>query len=549
VRAAAQRLQARVQKRAVHAKLRSAPRVRSLLGMPRARLIALPSLLLALALSACGGGPGSGQADPAGAVPAGASIYLEGVVRPDGSQKEDVLDAARKVLRTDDPERKLHELIDKGLAKSDSGDVTYDKDIAPWLGEKAGVWVAGAGRDKPGYVVVVATKDPEKAQEAIDKGARADGGKVRERSYGGVDYQLDQDGVAAGIVDDFFTVGTEAEFKRTVKAADGTSLAEDKQYQRTMDGLDGDRVGQFYLDLGPFFEQVLKDDPKTAGDVQQFRSIFPVDQLGPVGGALLADGDRIAVDTVTRGKGTDALEALGPLAWTGSTPLIGELPGDAWLALGSPDVGASVKTLFNRAAGAFGGAAATQQLKQRYGMDLERDVFGWIGDVAVYARGRTKADLEGAVVIEATKPADMQRAFGKLIGVFQQESGERLQPTGVQGADLAFKGRGKRAPVIARSKDRVVIGLGETAASDALLHGSKLADSGLYKQGKALLGDDAEPAFLLSMPDVIAAVEASGDADAHFARAKPYLDAFSVIVSGGSLQDDEARTRSAAGLK
>ena len=33
------------------------------------------------------------------------------------------------------------------------------------------------------------------------------------------------------------------------------------------------------------------------------------------------------------------------------------------------------------------------------------------------------------------------------------------------------------------------------------------------------------------------------------AQAKPYLDAFSVIVSGGSFTDDEARSRVAAGLK
>ena len=182
-------------------------------------------------LAACGGGGGAAGAEPASAVPSGTSIYFEGVVRPEGDQRDDVLDAARKVLRTDDPERKLHELIDKGLKDSGDSDVTYKKDFEPWLGEKAGVWVAGVNRAKPGYVVVVATKDTEKAQEAIDKGVKSEGGKIKERSYSGVDYQVDKDGVAAGIVGDFFTVGTEAEFKRTIKAESGDSLAEDKQLQ------------------------------------------------------------------------------------------------------------------------------------------------------------------------------------------------------------------------------------------------------------------------------------------------------------------------------
>ena len=51
------------------------------------------------------------------------------------------------------------------------------------------------------------------------------------------------------------------------------------------------------------------------------------------------------------------------------------------------------------------------------------------------------------------------------------------------------------------------------------------------------------------MPDLVAAVESMGEADADFAKAKPYLEAFSLIVSGGTFKDDEVRSRVAAGLK
>ena len=40
-----------------------------------------------------------------------------------------------------------------------------------------------------------------------------------------------------------------------------------------------------------------------------------------------------------------------------------------------------------------------------------------------------------------------------------------------------------------------------------------------------------------------------GETDADCAKAKPYLEAFSVIASGGSFKDDEVRSRVAAGLK
>ena len=197
-----------------------------------------------LVLAACGAAGGAADADPASAVPAGTAIYLEGVVRPEGDQREDVLDAARKVLRTDDPEAqdpRADRQGPRGLRPQSK--TTYKDDIAPWLGEKAGVWVAGVDRKEPGYVVVIAAKDTEKAQEAIDKGVKSDGGKVTQRSYSGVDYQVDDEGVAAGIVGDFFTVGTEAEFKRTVKAQDGDSLAEEKRYESAIDGLEDDRIG------------------------------------------------------------------------------------------------------------------------------------------------------------------------------------------------------------------------------------------------------------------------------------------------------------------
>ena len=520
--------------------------------MPRTHLTALPCLLLALVLAACGGSSGSGGAEPASAVPAGAAIYLEGVVRPEGDRREDVLDAAGKLLRTDDPERKIHELVDKAIKESGEGDVTYDDDIAPWLGEKAGIWITGLDRgDKAGYVGLIATKDTDKAEEALDKSAKAQGGKVKQRSYEGVDYQVDEDGVAAGLVGDFLAIGTEAEFKRTVKAKDGRSLAEEKRYTNVTDALEDDRIGHFYIDLKPIFEQVLKADPQAAQQFEQFRSIFPVDKLEPAGGALLANGDRIAFDALMRGPGVSALKAFGPLTGTGTTPLVAELPGDSWAAYGVPRLGPALKTVFDRVAGAFGGAAANQQLRQRYGLDLERDVFSWIGDVAIFARGRDKASLEGALVIQATNPETMRNAFGKLVGLIQTEGGQKLKAVKVRGAATAFEARGTDLPkpiVLARSEDRVVVGYGEAAAADALAPSDRLGESKLYDEAKTLL-EDYEPTFLLSMPDLLAAIDSTRPSDPDYAKAKPYLEAFTVVASGGKAGDDELRSRFAAGLK
>jgi hypothetical protein len=358
--------------------------------------------------------------------------------------------------------------------------------------------------------------------------------------------------VAAGIVGDFFTVGTEPEFKRTVRAEDGDSLADDKRYSSTIDDLSDDRIGHFYVDLKPFFEQAVKSDPNAAGQLEQLRSIFPIDKLEPLGGALLANGDRIAFDTIMRGSGVKSLGAFSPLLGTGTTPLIAELPGDAWAAYGAPNVGPGLKSLFTRLAGAFGGAAAAQQLEQQYGIDLDRDVFGWIGDIALFVRGSDKASLEGGLVIKATNAGNMRNAFGKLVGLIQSQGGKKVQPVKVKGAAAAFSlgqtaDLGKRT-ILARSDDRVVLGVGEAATADALAPAEKLGDSELYGQAKDLL-EDVDPTLLLSMPDLVEAVDASGETDADWQKAKPYLDAFTVFASGGSFKDDELKSRAVAGLK
>ena len=174
--------------------------------------------------------PGAGDADPAKAVPAGTAIYLEGVVRPEGdAARRRARRGAARSSRTGDPEAKLQQLIDEALAQSDDPGVDLRE------GHRAVARAEGRRLDQR-----------RRPRQARLRGARRDEGhrqgpggdrqgqprasKSTQRSYHGVDYQVDKDGVAAGIVGDFFTVGTEPEFKRTVDAHDGDSLADDKRY-------------------------------------------------------------------------------------------------------------------------------------------------------------------------------------------------------------------------------------------------------------------------------------------------------------------------------
>ena len=103
--------------------------------------------------------------------------------------------------------------------------------------------------------------------------------------------------------------------------------------------------------------------------------------------------------------------------------------------------------------------------------------------------------------------------------------------------------------MIARSDDRVAIAYGAEAASAALSPDAKLADGEAYGRAQDLLGDDFDLSFLLSMDPIVSLVESSGQADAEFEQARPYIEAFSVIASGTKVDDERARSRLVAGLR
>ena len=526
--------------------------------MLRAASLAALSLLAAVFVG-CGSGAASGEADPASAAPANAMAYIEIAVRPEGDTRDDALDAAGKVLATDDPEGKIREFLDKAMAEedADTADLDYDKDIKPWLGERAGVWFNSKLDDEgdPGGAVLVGVTDSEAAMDAVHKGYSNSGEKLTKRSYNGVDYEVDGDGTVIGIVgDDFLAAGPEATFKTTVDAQKGTSLAESDRYKKALENLDENRLAHFYVD--PRQALALAGSQSTGpdqADLQQIQKIIPFDKLGALMGSFSADGDRLALDMAVNRQGGGSLGALGSLYSTASTPLLKDLPGDTWAAFGSPKYGQSIKAALDQYAGLFGGAAAREQLKSQLGIDLDEDVLSWIGDIAMFARGDTVQTVDGGIVIQVTDSAKAEKGFSKLVGLMQSAGGVTAKPVTVEGAKTAFQVSDPSIPkplVIARSDEKVVGTYGLEAAKAALNPQSKLGDSETWQAAEDALGvDDMEPGMFVAMPPILSLVESSGEADPDYAKAKHYLEAYDVFAIGTKASGNGGRVRIAAGLK
>jgi Protein of unknown function (DUF3352) len=518
--------------------------------MLRAAAVSLFCVLAALVAGGCGGEAGSGgEGDPASLVPAGAAVYAEIAIQPQDERREDALAAASKIMRTDDPAAELRELIDRELA----GDgLEWERDFAPWLGEEAGVWVTNLEADEPSWAMIVATKDIEAAKAVEARVEKSQGLKFTERSHDGIDYKAYEDGTIGGYVDDFVVVGTEDALKRVIETRDADSLADDDRYNEAIGELDEERLGHYYVDVAPLVEVAKKQDPAAAEQLRQFEGMFPLDELGPVTGAFTADGDGLTLDTIVTGIPEGPLRNLAALWSGGETELLGALPGDAWGAFAMPKLGEAAESLVSSFAGALGAAAVAGQVKQATGLDLQQDVFSWIGDVGGFVRGADMASLDGALVISSTDDERATTAFGKLVALIGQQSGSRPEPVQVDGAESAFAlaapGAEKRI-VLARGPGRVVAAYGEEAAAAALSSDASLSDSDSFEAAEAVLGDDMAPGFLISVEHALALADATGETDPEFEKARPYLEALGVVTSGGKVDGDRVQSRVAVTLK
>src|SRR3954470_3210582 len=132
------------------------------------------AVLTTLALAGCGGSSssaGGGGADPAQAVPAGVPVYVEGAVRPEGQQGDDARALLAKFLP---PGTTLPGLIDEQIRK-DGEKATYEKDIQPWLGERAGVGVTDLTAGDPRWFGVIAITDDDKAAAFLGQEGKSRG--------------------------------------------------------------------------------------------------------------------------------------------------------------------------------------------------------------------------------------------------------------------------------------------------------------------------------------------------------------------------------------
>jgi Protein of unknown function (DUF3352) len=498
---------------------------------------ALPAVILV----GCGGDDGGGDVEvgPAAAVPANAPIYLDATVKPTGQARTDAQAALSKVLDTDDPGAKIISLIDQeGQQQPPDERFTYAADIEPWLGERIGAFFTSVSGEGKG-AAVAETTDPARALAAARK---SESGATQTSDHGGTTvYTNPADGDSFATVGDFLVFGETEAVNAAIDANSGDSLGDSGDFRDAIGELPDERLGTFYTlprnlieSLGEQFDQQSRALlEESAGDA--------LDQ--PVSGALTASPDSFDLEFVG-GSGVETPES----------PLLGDVPGDSWLALGLGDLGETAKRTLEqlRDSGIPNFEQGLSQVEQATGSSVDQ-LTDALGDAVIYVRGTNESNLNGALIMQSNDPDLTGRLLGQLQSLVQLGSQGGVRPLQLSGGGTGFQIFDPTEipqPIeVAQQGDKLVIGYGANSVAQSLTPGQTLADSPTFSSARGRVADLGTDLFL-DFPAVFRLAESEGaKSDPGYLEAKPYIDALSYLVSGSGSEGDQAEVKAVLGLK
>jgi Protein of unknown function (DUF3352) len=497
--------------------------------------VAAAAMLLA---AGCGGGD-EGSDELASVAPADAPIYLESVVRPEGSESEAIDALASKVGGIQDPGDEIVRQLDAGLA-STGAEVSYESDIEPWLGQRVGIFFQSFSGDPPEFALAFETTDTGAAEDFIDKATSTNPG-TKQDSYNGVDYFQDSSGsYGAGIVQDFLVFGSLDGFRAAVDASQGSSLADSSEFDDGIAAVSAGNLGLGYVDTAKAIEAATAASP----DAQALKPALEKLAEGPVTFSVGATQDAASVDlSVPSGSATEL----------GGGDLVGQAPAESWFALGVRDLGGALESAVDAAGNVPGADAIQGQIEAETGLSVQ-DLVSWMGDGYGFISGTSERTIFGGVVVESSDTAASTRAIEALRDEAQAEARTKLGPADVRGADEGFSASSPDAPTqvdVAQVGDRVVAALGPGEPGTESVDPTRaLSDEPSFQSGVDNLGGDYTALAYVALAPFFVVAEKGGQAnDPDYLAAQPYLEKLGYVVVGSSTDDERTTARFVVGVK
>jgi hypothetical protein len=495
------------------------------------KLLVLLAVLSISALAAAGCGNTEQAASGASElVPAGSVVYGEVNLEPAGDQKQAIDSILAKFPGGGQAGERLKDLIDRGLRRSGSK-VSFKSDIEPWLGDEAAFFVLDTGQQSgrpKASAGLIATTDEEKSRAALEKSAE---GTVAKHDYKGVEYLTDDSGEAGAVFDGFLVLGTEDGVKAAIETSKGgRQLSDDADFQKATGDVASDRLGLFYVN-SPELLNAARDAAAPIPD--SLKQLFQE----PMVGTASADDDGVTFESNVPAQLARSFPFLGE-----GSDVLGDMPADAWLTVGQKDFGKLLDFYVDAFAGIAGGRdAIEQQFKVATGLDLRKQL-AWMGDFGVFVRGTSLASLDGALVIQTSDEAESARFLSAVerLARIQSDSGAEIEPRS-GGFTVRIAGAPKPIHAFVES-GKVVVAYGDAAAKDAVDPSGRLGDSEDFTATSDSLGDYNVSFYVLVKPilDLVDSTVAGNDA--HWQRAKPYLEPLTALVAGTQGSGDDLKS-------
>jgi hypothetical protein len=506
-------------------------------------LVAL--VVVALAVAGCGSSSGSGSGtDTARLAPANSFLYFEATIDPTGDQEAAMRTILADLPGSGPPEDRINNLLEQASKSSKTANVDYEKDIKPWLGDKAAVFVAPpkTANGKSPWAIVAATTDEGKAKDTVKKGHDAGD---QDLTYRDTDYVLSKDGTAVGVVGGYLVIGSDDGLKAAVDASknDSASLTKSDRYQQAIKGATTDRIALLYEDFGGILQTLASASKQSLGAAAPL-----VGRLfggNPIVATIRAENQALVID--------GSLLPSGSLFGISgkSTPLLGTVPADSWLALGAPHLGQTLETVIGLVSGAVGGEQALkQQLRASTGLDLDRDLLSWIGDAAIYVTGDSKATIGGGALIQSTNPTASRRALTKLAALAARSGGDTRVSAYHFHSAAGYRLQTTSAPTpiyIVQAGDEVALTYGPPTVLGG--SGAALTSAPGYQAAVSKLGAGYAPSLYVSVPPILNVAESFGAGGASYQKAKPYLTILDYLISGSAQSDGKTISRTRIGFK
>jgi hypothetical protein len=503
----------------------------------------------AVAIAGCGGGSDSSSSDLTSVVPPEAGVYIEATIQPKGQTKTNIDAIAEKVAGVDGLGAKLVSEVEK--AAKDSGEpLDFDKEVKPWLGEKASVFLTRYdGNDFAGTGIAVQTTNVEEATEFVDQRVKSNSdGPLEEAEYEGVEYMVDSsDDSSIGAVGDFIVYAKNQQtFKEAVDASKGESLGEVADYTEAISAAPEGGIGDVYVDIGGLIDQSNASISPQALEITKNAGL-DLENATAVA-TFIPGSDQVEVDLSS--NLSKAAGSTGPAA-----DLLGSMPADSFAAIAASGfgerLGEGIDTLD---ASGIPGSIPPHKLKsslKRIGLDLDK-ITASLGDAAVFAEGSSKNNLTGAVVLTTDSAGEAVNTVSG-IGLLLRASGTpgvTALSGNASGFSVPGNGPGGQPVVVAAKDKRIAIGFGLSATLKGLNSesGPTLSGTAAFKSAVDSLGGTPITAFA-DGPAALSLAESLSGGGPEFEEVAKYLKSIEYIAVGTQSSGDSATVKAIIGLE